>query len=68
MTFSVASVSHLEKEPGRQSMERRGSGSSAESSRWGKKPALLKVCVAEWLREVLIEGLRNMAAVIHCVF
>lgn len=68
MTFSVVLVRSLKKEPVRQSMESRGSGSSAESSRRGEKLVLLKVCIAEWAREVLIEGLRNIAAVIHCVF
>lgn len=46
--------------------EHRGSGSSAES-RSGEKSACLRVWVAEWVREALTEGLRNLLVAIHCI-
>lgn len=46
----------------------RGSGSSAENSSSEEKPACLKVWVAEWVREVLTEELRNLVAAIYCGF
>lgn len=48
--------------------ERRGSGSRAKNSRSGKKSACLKVWVAECVREVLTEGLRDLVAAIYCAF
>lgn len=45
-----------------------GSGSSAKSIRSGEKSACLKVWVAECVREVLTEGLRDLVAAIYCAF